>query len=334
MTILSREIFAHLLLKSSLLDDLPKDPSFLSRCWKILKVVLLQSHSGQFKQRMKASLLAHLSFWRPAIEPDLSFAFQLLSRNQYGESRKRARLIDFNTDWDICVNPQLRVLLAVSTLFPPQFWNAEFRSYFQWIASTWISLLPSESFLINEAAFTALTHLVRIAHESREPFYQKWFHRELHRITQDGIVIAAIQKEIEQWPLFSTQLQKLIELALLRDSLLPPDETPEQRKWHCYHFVKGGTIAVKNRLLFPAWTFEFTIHIDETLAETPLIVCSESESVIQFIKNESNEIEFQFIGENESVSFPCDLSVGSWTHFAFVVDSVTTVSPFFHSDYS
>ena len=83
---------------------------------------------------------------------------------------------------------------------------------------------------------------------------------------------------------------------------------------------------MKNRLLFPSWTFEFTIHIDETLCETPLIVCSESESVFQFIKTESNGTVFQFLGENESISFPCDLPAGSWTHFAFVVDAVTTVS--------
>ena len=326
VTIFSREILVHLLLQSNLLDELPKEPSFLSRCWKILKIVLLQSHAAPFKPRLHSRLLDALSDWRNALEPDISESFRLLSLPQYGESRKRSRCIEFNTDWDVCVNPQLRVLLAVSTLQPPQSWNPAFRSFFQWIASNWISLLPSQSFIVNEAAYSALIHCVRVVSEAREPFLQKWLHREMRRITAEGVVIAEIQKEIEQWPLYSTQLQKLVELTLLKDSLLPLDETPEKEKWHCYHFLKGGTITVKNRLLFPSWTFEFTIHIDETLCETPLIVCSESESVFQFIKTESNGTVFQFLGENESISFPCDLPAGSWTHFAFVVDAVTTVS--------
>ena len=278
------------------------------------------------RKRLHSRLLDALSDWRNALEPDISESFRLLSLPQYGESRKRSRCIEFNTDWDVCVNPQLRVLLAVSTLQPPQSWNPAFRSFFQWIASNWISLLPSQSFIVNEAAYSALIHCVRVVSEAREPFLQKWLHREMRRITAEGVVIAEIQKEIEQWPLYSTQLQKLVELTLLKDSLLPLDETPEKEKWHCYHFLKGGTITVKNRLLFPSWTFEFTIHIDETLGETPLIVCSESESVFQFIKTESNGTVFQFLGENESISFPCDLPAGSWTHFAFVVDAVTTVS--------
>ena len=326
MTILSREILVRLLLQSNLLDELPKEPSFLSRCWKILKIVLLQSSAPLLKPRLQSRLLDALPDWRNALEPDLSTAFHLLALPQYGESRKRSRCIDFNTDWDICVNPQLRVLLAVSTLLSPQAWSPEARSFFQWIASQWIALLPSASFIVNEAAYTALIHCVRIVAEAREPFLQKWLYRQLHGITAEGVVVAEIQKEIEQWPLYSTQLQKLVELALLKDSLQPVDETPETEKWHCYHFSKGGTITVKNRLLFPSWTFEFSIRVDETLGETPLIVCSESESVFQFVRTESNEIVFQFLGENESISFLCDLPAGSWTHFAFVVDAVTTVS--------
>lgn len=325
MTILSRKILVHFLLKSPLLDELPKDPSFLARCWKILKVVLLQSPHGQFKQRLQARLLDSLPAWREAIEPDLSEAFRLLALPQYGESRRRSRCLDFNTDWDLCVNPQLRALLAVSTLLPAQSWSPSFRAFFQWIAAQWMALLPSGAFIVNEAAYQALLHCVRVVQQAREPFLQKWLHRALRRVTADGVVAAEIQKEIEQWPLFSSQLQKLVELALLNDSLQPGDETPEPATWHCYRFAPGGTVAVKSRALFPSWTLEFSLRLDAPLGETPLLLCSESESVLQFAPTASRGTVFQFVGENESVSFPCELPAGSWTHFALVVDAVTTV---------
>ena len=324
-------------------------PFFLpaASLWTLFKIVWLQSESSSLWSAFRSWFLLYsqraetlnatplpssyhtLSTLLSVIREDLDTTFDCLLRGAYHENRKTIAGPTFNLDSAISSEPQIRVISGVVDLVAcdPHLED----SLLHWLVSRLCSLWKSPCLMVRTYCLLWLrrlqgkrlghwshqdTQLENCSHQDTQP--QHWIHQEIASIVTSSQLVAAIQHELQWFPLFSLPTKALLELVG-SSPLDPPCQStflrlpPHQR------------IHLGNRPIQPPWTLECWVKIPDSV-ESPTvlsILSSPIASVDILCGMRRNRV--QLLVDGDAVTLDCDVPANQWSHIAIVMDAQVTV---------
>ena len=343
-------VYSRILLLQILLKSGGEIPSFLpaASLWIVLKIVWLQSESSSlwssfcnwfhwYIRREHASPPLQSSYHTlstllSVMREDLDTSFDFLLRGAYHENEKTISSPTFNLDSAISSEPQLRVVSGVVDLVASSpSWDS---TWLHWLVSRICSLEKSQYLMVRTYCFLWLHRLQRTRRE-------EWIHQEIADTVSSSQVLAAIQHELQWFPLFSLPTKALLDLvhsppldSSLQSTFLhiPPHQStflhipPHQSTF--LHLPPHQRIHLGNRPIQPPWTLECWVKIPDGI-ESPTalsILSSPIASVDILCGMRRNRI--QLLVDGETVTLDCNIPANQWSHIAIVMDAQVTVRCF------
>ncbi len=250
------------------------------------------------------------------VKKDVMDMILLMKKGEYHESVKCLRGASFNSDVYLACIPQIRVMdgiVEIATILGNHTMTEREESWVKWCVECCYSLSQSSRKSVQYLAFHWLHRLQQI------PSLQSWILQRIAPLITDHQLLASLQGELEQYPLFSLVTQARLSLA---DSI---SITPSPQSFTYLHFPAHQRLSLGNRPIQPSWTLEFWLQLPtEVLSPEPIsLFCGLTSSIDVVCGMKRNRI--QLLSDNAIVTIDCDIPSGQWSHVAIVMDSMITV---------